>query len=441
MLAPHLPDSAPFTPDQRAWLNGFFAGWAANGRNGAFNDANPAPSYPAFSGDGALSSAEPEVALEVTPTAPAYSAAEPFHTRLITNRRLSAEGSAKDVRHLEIDLRGSGVTYEVGDALGVVPHNCPTYAGELISALGWTGDEAVEVGGADVSVREALERKLTITAPSRALLEAYGARDTDLAVLLEAGQKQALADFLWGRDVLDLVEAYPSVGFEPQTFVNLLRPLAHRLYSISSSLKAHPGQVHLTVGAVRYAARGRARTGVCSAFLADRCTTEGPLPVFVHRNPNFGLPADPATPIIMVGPGTGIAPFRAFLEERRATGARGATWLFFGDQHAATDFLYRDELDRFQRDGTLTRLNLAWSRDGTEKVYVQHRMLAEAEALYAWLEDGAAFYVCGDASRMAKDVDAALHAVVRQVGGKSEEEAAAYVKALKKSKRYLRDVY
>jgi sulfite reductase (NADPH) flavoprotein alpha-component len=228
----------------------------------------------------------------------------------------------------------------------------------------------------------------------------------------------------------------------PADFVRALKKIQPRLYSISSSPRAHANQVHLTVGAVRYDLAGRARKGVCSTFLADRAVTgETRVGVFVHSNKAFRPPANGDTPMIMVGPGTGIAPFRAFLEERRATGAKGKNWLLFGDQRAATDFIYRDELLAMQADGTLTRLDLAWSRDQQEKIYVQNRMTEHADELFAWLEQGAHFYVCGDASRMAKDVDAALHTVIERAGKKSADEAAAYVQALKAAKRYARDVY
>jgi len=241
--------------------------------------------------------------------------------------------------------------------------------------------------------------------------------------------------------VIDVLLARPETRLVPADFVRLLRPLQPRLYSISSSLRAHPGQVHLTVGAVRYEAHGRVRKGVCSTFLADRCAVGATAPVYLHKNSAFKLPADPAAPVIMVGPGTGIAPFRAFLQDRRASGARGKNWLFFGDQRAAVDFLYRDELDAFRRDGCLTRLDTAFSRDQAEKIYVQHRMLEAAGELYAWLESGAYFYVCGDASRMAKDVDAALHKVVETAGGKTAAQAADYIQALNAARRYARDVY
>ena len=246
--------------------------------------------------------------------------------------------------------------------------------------------------------------------------------------------------YLWGRELLDLLLAFPTVKFTPGEFIGLLRKLQPRLYSISSSPKAHPGEVHLTVAAVRYESHGRKRKGVCSTFLSDRVGPDSPVPVFVHSNQAFRPPPGDK-PMIMVGPGTGIAPFRAFLEDRQATGAKGQNWLFFGDQKSATDFLYRDELEGYFRDGLLTRLDLAWSREQAGKVYVQDKMRAQAHELYAWLEAGAGFYVCGDASRMAKDVEVALQTVIQQAGGKSQEQALGYVNRLKSEKRYLRDVY
>lgn len=374
---------------------------------------------------------------------PEYSKTNPFPARLLTNRRLNVPGSGKDVRHFEIALHGSGLNYEVGDALGVVPQNDPALVGELLAALGANGDESVtgRNGGA-VSLRDALTSHYEITRIPKPLLEAFAARSGDelLKRVTSPTANGELTKFLWGREIIDLLIGHPTVKFAPAEFIGLLRKLQPRLYSISSSPKAHPGEVHLTVGAVRYESLGRARAGVCSTFLADRVTPETPVPVFVHSNKAFRPPV-PDAPLIMVGPGTGIAPFRAFLEERRATGAKGKNWLFFGDQKSSTDYLYREEVESFQKDGVLARLDLAWSRDQTEKVYVQQRMLENAGELFAWLETGAGFYVCGDASRMAKDVDTALHQIIEKAGGKTPEQAADYVKALKVAKRYQRDVY
>jgi sulfite reductase (NADPH) flavoprotein alpha-component len=395
-------------------------------------------------GNAIPASAAPVVAAATEPEAAArYDKKNPFPARLLTNRRLNAPGSGKDVRHFEIALHGSGFSYEVGDALAVVPQNDPALVAELLTALGAAGEESVSGRSGDaVPLREALTSHYEITRIPKPLLEAFAARtgDDELKRVTSPTANGELTKFLWGREIIDLLLAHPAVKLAPAEFIGFLKKLQPRLYSISSSPKAHPGEVHLTVGVVRYESLGRARAGVCSTFLADRVTAETPVPVFVHTNKAFRPPA-PAAPLIMVGPGTGIAPFRAFLEERRATGAQGKNWLFFGDQKSSTDFLYREELEAFHRDGLLTRLDLAWSRDQAEKVYVQQRMLENAAELFAWLEAGAGFYVCGDASRMAKDVDAALHQVIERAGGKTPEQAIDYVQALKAAKRYQRDVY
>jgi sulfite reductase (NADPH) flavoprotein alpha-component len=378
------------------------------------------------------------------PIARPYSRNNPFPARLLVNRLLTGNGSAKEVRHFAISLEGSGLVYEVGDALGVVPMNCPALVNDILAALGCDGEEAVkDPDGSETSFRNALSRRYQITQPTPALLEAIAerAQSAELKSLLATGNKAALEKHLHGREVIDFLLAHPLARFTPPEFVGLLRKLNPRLYSIASSPRAHSGEVHLCVGAVRYESHGRSRKGVCSTFLADRVEGEMSLPVFVQTSHGFRLPADGDTPMIMVGPGTGIAPFRAFLEERKATAAHGRNWLFFGDQKRATDFLYRDELEGMFKDGVLTRLDLAFSRDQAEKIYVQHRMLEHAREIFAWLEEGAHFYVCGDAKRMAKDVDAALHDLVQSAGGKSPDGAAEYIAALKSAKRYQRDVY
>jgi len=330
-----------------------------------------------------------------------YHKGNPFPARLKTNRVLVGEGSAKETRHFEIVLEGSGLEYEVGDALGVMPRNCSDFVAEILAAAGLSGEEAVRLpDGSEHPLREAMHSKL---------------------------------------DLAPFITKLPEAGIPAADLIAPLRGLQPRLYSISSSPKAHPGEVHLTVGIVRYEIEGKSRKGVASTFLADRAGEV--VPVFVHKSPSFRIPADHSAPMIMVGPGTGIAPFRAFLEERRAVGATGKNWLFFGDQRQATDFLYREELEQMKADGFLTRLDTAFSRDQAEKIYVQNRMIENADELWAWLEEGGCFYVCGDAKRMAKDVDIALHRVVELKGGFDAEGAAAYVSNLKQTKRYLRDVY
>jgi sulfite reductase (NADPH) flavoprotein alpha-component len=354
----------------------------------------------ALGGDAASA---PAAEIQESKTEAAFGKANPFPALLKTNLVLNKPGSSKETRHFEIVLAGSGLEYEAGDALGVMPTNCPEFVQELLEAAGFDGEEAVpSPTGGEIALRHALTHYY------------------DLAKHLAEP---------------------PTKGQSAAEWVASLRKLQPRLYSISSSPKAHPGEVHLTVGIVRYELDGRPRKGVCSTFLADRVTGDVRVPVFVHKSPHFRIPADGSKPIIMVGPGTGIAPFRAFLEERRATGATGRNWLLFGDQRAATDYLYEEELAAMRADGFLTRLDLAFSRDQAEKIYVQTRMLEHAGEVWAWLQEGGHFYVCGDAKRMAKDVDAALHTIAETAGGLSPEAAADYIKQLKTEKRYVRDVY
>ena len=311
--------------------------------------------------------------------------------------------------------------------------------------MGASGDEVIALpDGGSVAFREVLRRQVVITSVSDSLIREAAVRgaNAELTGLLQPERKAELDQWKYGRDLLDLLELCPGANFAPAELTGMLRRLQPRLYSISSSPKAHPGEVHLTVAVVRYGAHGRQRSGVCSGFLADRVSIlETPVQVFVQTSHGFRLPADGAVPIILIGPGTGIAPFRAFLEERRATGAKGPNWLFFGDQRRTVDFLYEEEVVPMHQDGFLTRLDLAFSRDQTEKIYVQHRMLEHAAELWRWLEAGAHVYVCGDAKRMAKDVDTALHRAIQTAGGRSPEQAAEYVAAMKSAKRYQRDVY
>ena len=374
-----------------------------------------------------------------------YNRNHPFPARLKTNRKLNKPGSTKDTRHFEIVLEGSGLNYEVGDALGVMPKNDPVLVEELLAALGCKGEEPVkDAHGKDSTLHEALLTTFVITqmTPSFVKEAATRASNTDLLALLDVTRKADFDKWTWGREVIDALKACPTAKFAPAEFCGFLRKLQPRLYSISSSPKAHPGEVHLTIAAVRYESHGRARKGISSTWLADRVTLgETPVPVFVQTSHGFRLPASGDTPIIMVGPGTGIAPFRAFIEERRATGATGRSWLFFGDQQRVCDFLYEEEFAAWHSDGALTRLDLAFSRDQAEKIYVQDRMREHASELWSWLEAGAHFYVCGDAKRMAKDVDATLREIIQQAGGKTSEQAAEYVAKLKTQKRYQRDVY
>lgn len=370
-------------------------------------------------------------------SASGYGRNRPYASLLLSSRNLNGVGSAKQVHHVEFDLADSGLTYEAGDALGVVPHNCPMLVADILACLGCDGEEAVAApDGTNTSLRRALTELYDLGKPTAELLALFPA--TVPASQAESASPRPTTT----HHVIDVLLARTDLKPAPADFVRALKKIQPRLYSISSSPRAHAGQVHLTVGAVRYDLHGRPRKGVCSTFLADRATPgTGRVGIFVHANKAFRPPANGDTPMIMIGPGTGIAPFRAFLHERKATGAKGKNWLFFGDQRAATDFLYRDELSALIADGTLTKLDTAFSRDQQEKIYVQTRMLEQAVEFYAWLEAGAHVYVCGDASRMAKDVDAALHKLIESAGKKTTEEAAAYVQALKAAKRYCRDVY
>jgi sulfite reductase (NADPH) flavoprotein alpha-component len=371
-----------------------------------------------------------------------YSKKNPFPSVVLNNFNLNGPGS-KQTHHIEISLQGSQLSYEVGDALGVYPENPESVVDEIIAALPFKAGDVPTSTGEEVSLREALIRHYDIGTINKALIQKWHKRSGSpfLRSLVEADDKKEWEKFCWGRDLIDLVLDYPADFSDGEDFVSVLKKLQPRLYSIASSPKAHPGEVHLCVGIVRYDSHGRERGGICSTYLSDRLNANSKPGVFVHHNPAFRLPTDGNVPVIMVGPGTGIAPFRAFLEERKATGAKGRNWLFFGNPHAKTDFLYGAELEAFQKDGTLTRMDLAWSRDQKEKIYVQNLMLKQGAEMWKWLQEGAAFYVCGDASRMAKDVDAALLSIAKEHGKLSEEAAAAYIAQLKKDKRYLRDVY
>ncbi len=392
-------------------------------------------------GASSLAISEP-IATKVAPTSEesGYSKKNPFPAPVLAVRNLNGPGSAKEVNHIEFSLEGSGLTYEAGDALGVVPQNCPALVADVLAALGCDGEEGVPSPAGELPLRRALTECYDLGKPSAELLSLVGgALRPDVAS--ESGHKTPPTLTAQAHHhVIDVLLAAPTKP-APAALIGVLKKIQPRLYSISSSPKAHAGQVHLTVGAVRYEKDGRPRKGVCSTFLAERGLAAGKVGVFVHSNKAFRPPANGDTSMIMVGPGTGIAPFRAFLAERRATGAKGKNWLFFGDQKATADFLYREELTGLQESGVLTRLDLAFSRDQAEKIYVQHRMLEAAAELYAWLEKGAHFYVCGDASRMAKDVDTTLHQVIEKAGGKTPAEAATYVQVLRSTKRYSRDVY
>jgi sulfite reductase (NADPH) flavoprotein alpha-component len=380
------------------------------------------------------------------PAAPVstYTRTNPFPARLVANRSLCGEGSDKDTRHFELDLKGWGLNYDVGDSMTVWPTNDPTLIDEIINKLGAKGDEPVKSPVRETTLREALFRDCRITQTTPKFLKAIAERAVNgaplLSELLKPERKQDLDTYLWGMEVIDFLIEHPSIKWTPQDLVDTLAKLMPRLYSISSSLKAHADRVHFTIDVVHYESRGRKRKGVCSTFLAERAQN-APIPVFPNAS-KFKLPEDGNTPIIMVGPGTGIAPFRAYLQERKAIGAKGKNWLFFGSQHEHCNYFYKEEMSDLKRDGVLSRFDCAWSRDQAAKSYVQNKMLECGAEIWKWMDsEGAHLFVCGDARRMAKDVDAALRKIIQEKGGKSESETNEYVEKLKSDKRYKRDVY
>ncbi|MDH0747677.1 bifunctional nitrate reductase/sulfite reductase flavoprotein subunit alpha [Pseudomonas sp. GD03842] len=366
------------------------------------------------------------------------SRARPHPARLSINRRLNGEGGAKDTRQFALALGDSRMTYEAGDALGVWPRNCPALVEEVLALTGLPAEQVVKLPKAgDVSLRTALSNHLEIARPTPEVMRFIAQRSAsqDLQTLLSEPFKGELKSWLWGRQLADVLREFP-LRCAAQELLSHLTPLQPRLYSIASSAKVHPDAVHLTVAALRYGTR----KGVASTFLADRAE-DCEVPVFLQPTRHFRVPVDGDVPMIMIGPGTGVAPFRAFLQERQARGDRGANWLFFGEQHAATDFYYRQEWEAMQKSGLLTRLSLAFSRDQAEKVYVQHRIRQQGAELWRWLQEGARVYVCGDATHMARDVDRALRDVIAEQGGMSAEGADEYLRLLADGQRYLRDVY
>jgi sulfite reductase (NADPH) flavoprotein alpha-component len=550
MAIPVLPDSAPFSPAQRAWLNGFFAGMLGLDRGGTngHNSCLPMPGQAAGAAvmappqaeetfpwhDAALpmeerlklaedkpfarvlmaamaqldcgscgylcktyaeaiasgqetdltkcspggkettrklkelvaaqkalpvaapASAQTNGSAAKAPAMPAAKGAGPDAAATTADRRnpfpapflnclpLTRDGSEKDVRFVAINLKESGLQYEVGDALGVFPENSPDLVETILRAMGARGDELVATpDGRTIYSYEALLRDYTITKINDrfASLLADSATDPSEGSTLRALLDNDPAGVLEWWDLLDLLEQFPSARPPVPVMVPALSPLQPRLYSISSSLKAHPDEVHLTVGVVRFSKANRLRKGVASTYLTELVRPRQRVRVFLHPSHGFRLPASGDTPIIMIGPGTGIAPFRAFLEERAALGARGKNWIFFGDQRRDYDFLYREELEGYLQGGILTRLDTAFSRDQQHKVYVQHRMKENAAELWTWLQEGAHVYVCGDARRMALDVDHALHALVAEQGKMTTDAAKAYIKEMSKARRYQRDVY
>ncbi|MFQ3543145.1 assimilatory sulfite reductase (NADPH) flavoprotein subunit [Halobacillus rhizosphaerae] len=374
-----------------------------------------------------------------------YSKKNPFKAEILENLNLNGRGSNKETRHLELDLEGSNLEFEPGDSLGIVPENDPELVNELLTEMSWDPEENVPINkqGDVKPLREALTSIYEITCLTKPLLE-KAAELTDnekLHALLSSEDREELKNYIYGRDLIDFIRDFGLWKITAQNFVRILRKLPVRLYSIASSSKANPDEVHITVGALRYDAHGRGRKGVCSGQCAERSLTGDSLPVFIQRNANFKLPENADTPIIMIGAGTGVAPYRAFLEEREEIGHSGNSWLFFGEQHFVTDFLYQIEWQRWLKDGVLSRMDVAFSRDTEKKIYVQHRMQERSKELYEWLESGATIYVCGDEKFMAKDVHQTFVSILKQEGSLTEAEAEAYLAELRAQKRYQRDVY
>jgi sulfite reductase (NADPH) flavoprotein alpha-component len=395
--------------------------------------ASPAPAAATATGPAA-------VVAEAQPVSQ-FSSENPWPAKILESIQLNGRGSDKETYHIELDLAGSGLHYAPGDALAVVPVNHHPLVEEVLRAGRLSDTAPVLLGTESLPLAAALASRRELTVLTRDVLERYAvlAPHAELQGLL--GDNARLQPYLYGRDVADLLTDFPTDQLTAQLLADTLRPLPTRAYSIASSLLAHPDEVHLTVGAVRYEAFGRRKHGVCSSFLADRVAVGDEVQVFVERNEYFKLPQDPAADIIMVGAGTGIAPFRAFVEERAELGASGRNWLLFGNPHFTTDFLYQAEWQQQLKRGGLAKLDVAFSRDQAAKVYVQDRLLENSRDVFGWLENGAQFYVCGDKTRLGQAVQTALTQVVQKEAGLSPEKAAAYVKNLKKQRRYLEDVY
>ena len=391
--------------------------------------------------------AEPPTTTQASkPHATKYTRNQPYLSRVLTNARLTGPESEKETIHIELDIE-PGMTYTPGDAVGIIATNREAQVDDVLEALGFTGTERVlDHYKNEIDLHDALTKHLAIGKLARGSVNQYiklfGENiPQGLKVLQGQENKAAAEEYVWGREFVDLVREFPGAVTEPQQLFNVLQRLTPRMYSIASSQAAHPDQVHTTVRVIKYHAHGLDRQGVASGHMGERAPVGSTLPIFLHENNAFRLPENPDAPIIMIGPGTGIAPFRAFLEERQARGEKGPNWLFFGEQRRVSDFLYEQQFNQMLADGTLAKLHTAFSRDSSKKVYVQDRMQENCHDLYDWLEQGAYFYVCGDASRMAKDVETALLDVIAKGSNGTLEHAQDYLNNMKKQKRYQRDVY
>ena len=369
-----------------------------------------------------------------------YTKEEPLVATLAVNQKITGRDSEKDVRHIEIDLGDSGLRYQPGDALGVWYQNDPALVRELIELLWLKGDEPVTVDGKTLPLSDALEWHFELTVNTASIVENYAKLSRSETLMPMVGDKARLQHYAATTPIVDMVR-FSAAQLDAEALISLLRPLTPRLYSIASSQAEVESEVHVTVGVVRYDVEGRARTGGASGFLADRVEEDGEIRVFIEHNDNFRLPANPETPVIMIGPGTGIAPFRAFMQQRAADEAPGKNWLIFGNPHFTEDFLYQVEWQRYVKEGVLNRIDLAWSRDQKEKIYVQDKLREQGAELWRWINEGAHIYVCGDATRMARDVEQALLEVIAEFGGMDTETADEYLSELRVERRYQRDVY
>ncbi|CCQ41898.1 NADPH-dependent assimilatory sulfite reductase flavoprotein subunit [Yersinia enterocolitica] len=391
--------------------------------------------------------AQSAAAVAVTPsgavdeiTSSPYSKAAPLTAQLSVQQKVTGRNSEKDVRHIEIDLGDSGLRYQPGDALGIWFDNDPALVEELLALLWLKGDEQVSIDGQNISLSQALRSQLELTQNTTLIVDKYAALSRDEKLIALLADKPALQHYAKNTPIVDMVRQAPS-DLNADQLVALLRPLTPRLYSIASSQAETESEVHITVGVVRYDIDGRPRTGGASGYLADRLEVDGDIRIFIEHNDNFRLPTNPETPVIMIGPGTGIAPFRAFMQQREADGATGKNWLLFGNPHFTEDFLYQVEWQRYVKDGLLTRIDLAWSRDQADKIYVQDKLREQGAELWNWIQQGAHIYVCGDANRMAKDVEQVLLDVVALHGAMDAEQADEYLSELRLARRYQRDVY
>lgn len=372
-----------------------------------------------------------------------YTRKAPLEAEVLEKTVLSGRGSNKETLHLEIGLEGSGLRYEPGDALAILPSNKTETVEQILQLMNWSDNEQITIKGESYSLKEALLERVELCQVNKKAIQNYAALDKDSGLydLVKNDDSHSLASMSKDSHWLDIIRSYPSRTVKAQDFIDLLKPMAPRLYSIASSQSEVDEEVHLTVGVVRYELSGEPRGGVCTSYLADGIEAGDKVRVYVQKNNNFRLPANGDQPVIMIGPGTGIAPFRAFIQEREAQDHKGKNWLFFGEQHFTTDFYYQTEWQKYLEKGILNKIDLAFSRDQKEKIYVQDRIWEKGEELFQWLEEGASVYICGDAKRMAKDVQVALVDVITTHGNRSREEAEAYLSSMKKEKRYLRDVY